>query len=244
MALVALLVFSGGSSAHPDITTCPHFYTAGQAAPLTDATWSLKGWKRLDSPKAAIRVHRKQVRCAAGLGHRSAIKRSWERHRAAFHRYQRDQLAELDINHRWAAHWAPDYSGPTLPPYVIAALAEKAGDLIGVDVPGWTMEQMTIGESGRRPGSAGVDVGGTYGMGLWAITSPFADSILARWGWGYDDMRNPVRCAVAMAEIYAAQGLGAWYGDGFVTSSDAHYRGRFDLRLVLGGISLRQALRR
>jgi len=102
---------------------------------------------------------------------------------------------------------------------------------------------MTKGESARRPGAAGVDVGGTVGYGLWAITSPFANGILARWGWSYEDMLNPVRNAVAMAEIYAAQGIGAWYGDGFVTHRDLHYRGRFDLRLVLGGLTFRRALR-
>jgi hypothetical protein len=106
------------------------------------------------------------------------------------------------------------------------------------------MEQMTIGESGRRPGSAGVDPGGrSVGYGLWAITSPFSNWVLAKHGWGYRDMFNPVRNAVAMAEIYGAQGLGAWYGDGFVTNRNAHYRGRFDIRLVLGGLSFRRALR-
>lgn len=168
----------------------------------------------------------------------------WRSERAHYFSHRRHRLAALNIDHRWTAHWAPDWSGPTLPPYVIAALSEKAGDLIGVDVPGWTMEQVTIGESARRPGSAGVDVGGTVGYGLWAITSPFANGILARHRWGYSEMLNPVRNAVAMAEIYATQGIGAWYGTGYVTSTDAHYRGHFDLRLVLDGRSLRQALHR
>lgn len=126
--------------------------------------------------------------------------------------------------------------------YVIAALAERAGDALGVDVPGWTMAQMTIGESGRRPGSAGVDPGGrSAGYCLWAITTPFSDDIVAPLG-GYEALWNPVKCAAAMVAVYARQGLGAWYGDGYVTHPNAHYRGRFDLRLVLGGKTFKQAL--
>jgi hypothetical protein len=45
-----------------------------------------------------------------------------------------------------------------------------------------------------------------------------------------------------MVSVYARQGLGAWYGDGYVTHPDAHYRGRFDIRLVLGGLSYTRAL--
>jgi hypothetical protein len=125
---------------------------------------------------------------------------------------------------------------------VIAALAERAGEVVGVDVPGWTMEQVTVGESGRRPGSAGHDLGGTDGYGLFAITRPFADSILAKWGWSYEGMWNPAFNAIAMAEIYKAQGIGAWYGVSHVTDWSRHYRGRFDLRLVLGGRTLRQVV--
>lgn len=149
-------------------------------------------------------------------------------------------LARDDIAHDWAPHWAPDYGGPTLPPYVIAALAEKAGKVVGVDVPGWTMEQVSIGESGRRPGSAGVDVGGTRGYGLVAITWPYADPILARYGWSYEDMWNPAKNLIVAAVMYGERGFAPWYGTSHVTSWDRHYRGRFDLRLVLGGRTLRR----
>jgi hypothetical protein len=189
--------------------------------------------------------------CAAGPVHRKTMLEAWRRARHRYRQYRHRQLARLNINHRWAAHWAPDYSGPTLPPFVIAALAEKAGDALGIDVPGWTMAQMTIGESGRRPGSAGVDPGGrTRGYGMWAVTTGFRfnDLMVARYDRApgpprYEAMWNPVKNSAVMAEIYGAQGLGAWYGDGFVTSRNAHYRGRFDIRLVLGGLSFRRALR-
>jgi hypothetical protein len=166
---------------------------------------------------------------------------NWQRAKHRFYAY-RAQLHRDDINRRWSAHWAPDYGGPTLKPYLIAALAEKAGEVVGADVPGWTMEQVTEGESGRRPGSAGNDVGGTRGYGLWAITWPFADGILAAHGWTYEDMWNPVRCSVVMAEIYKAQGIRAWYGVSHVTDWGRHYRGKLDLRKVLGGLSFKAAL--
>jgi hypothetical protein len=183
-----------------------------------------------------IHHQRVAVRCAVGPENRKAIRETWRRDQRAFYEHRREMLRR-DINRSWAPHWAPDYGGPTLPFHVVAALAEAAG------MPGVTMAQMAIGESGLRPGSAGVDPGGTRGYGLWAITSPFSDSIVAKYG-GYEAMWNPVKNAAAAAEIYHAQGLGAWYGDGFVTSSNAHYAGRFDLTTVLGGLSFRGALRR
>ncbi len=104
------------------------------------------------------------------------------------------------------------------------------------------MAQIGMGESGLRPGSAGVDPGGiTVGYGILAVTSPFADAIVAKYG-GYDQMLNPVKDAAAAGEIYRAQGIGAWYGTRFVTGSDLHYRGRLDLTRFLGGLTYRQAL--
>jgi hypothetical protein len=164
------------------------------------------------------------------------MKHRWRSARAAYFAH-RGEMLRRDINHVWAAHWAPDYSGPTIPFNVAAALFEAAG------MPGVTMAQVGEGESGLRPGSAGVDAGGTVGYGILAVTSPFADSIVAKYG-GYKAMLNPVKNAAAAGEIYRSQGLGAWYGTGFVTSPDAHYHGRLDLSAVLGGDSFLRALQR
>lgn len=63
----------------------------------------------------------------------------------------------------WAAQinqLYPTNGGRTLPADVIAALAESAGRTLGVDVPGETMEQVTIGESSQEPGSHGFDPNG------------------------------------------------------------------------------------
>jgi len=144
-----------------------------------------------------------------------------------------------DINHRYAPHWAPDYSGTTLPGYVIAALAEAAG------MPGRTMQQVTLGESGGRPGSAGVDPGGTKGYGLWAITSGVGNdaAINSKYG-GFEEMWNPVKNAAAAAEIYAAGGLGRWYGTSHVQADGLHYDGKYDITHALGGETFEEALGR
>lgn len=159
----------------------------------------------------------------------------------ALRRLARGGSFKGNINHRYRPHWAPDYGGQTLPSYVVAALAEAAG------APGRTMEQVTRGESGAhrkntaRPGSAGVDPGGTKGYGMWAITWPYANSIVRKYG-GYPEMWNPVKNAAAMKEVLASNGLGAWYGDSHVTGSNLHYTGKYDIRNALGGMSFKEAL--
>lgn len=142
-------------------------------------------------------------------------------------------------NQRYEAHWAPDYGGYAMPPRDIAKLAEWAG---GGRVPGWTMQQVTEGESGGRPGSAGVDPGGTKGYGLWAITSPFANSLVAPYG-GYEAMWNPVLNALVMAKMYPTgwSGGSPWYGTSHVSDYNKHYTGK----LQRGGIvDIPKAIRR
>jgi hypothetical protein len=148
-----------------------------------------------------------------------------------------------DINHVWSEHNSAegDWGGPTLPSYVVAALAQSAG------APGTTMEQVTRGESGSgsknsaRPGATGVDPGGTKGLGLWMITTHWNDDKIRKWG-GEAAMRNPVRNAAAMKEVYDGQGLGAWYGTGSVTGDGVAYTGAYDVRDALGGRTFQEAL--
>lgn len=123
-------------------------------------------------------------------------------------------------NHVYEEHNAGegDWGGPTMPFNAIAKLAEWAG------MPGITMAQMTKGESAQRPGATGIDPGGTKGLGLWMITTHYNDALIAKLG-GQNAMLNPVINAKAAKSIYDSQGLGAWYGDSFVTDPNAHYRG-------------------
>ena len=136
-----------------------------------------------------------------------------------------------------------NWGGPTLPSYVVAALAQAAG------MPGKTMEQVTRGESGAhrknsaRPGATGIDPGGTKGHGLWMITSGYNEDLAAKAG-GWRNMLNPVVNAWAAAQIYRRQGLGAWYGTGSVTGDGLNYTGKYDIRNALGGLSFQGALYR
>ena len=136
------------------------------------------------------------------------------------------------------------YALPTLPGYVIGALAEAAGRHFGIDVPGRTMMQMVMGEGAGKPGSQGTDPGGrTKGYGLWAVTTTYNDALVKRFGGSYGAMNNPVLNAAAMAHIYRDQGTGAWYGDSHVSNFNADWRGKYQLRNALGGISYSQALK-
>ena len=148
-----------------------------------------------------------------------------------------------NINKIWGEHNSGfgDWGGPTLPSYVVAALAQAAG------MPGKTMEQVTRGESGAhakhtaRPGATGIDPGGTKGHGLWMITSGFNEDLAAKVG-GWRQMLNPVINAWAANEIYQRQGLRAWYGTGSVTGDGIRYSGKYDIANALGGLSYRGAL--
>jgi hypothetical protein len=123
-------------------------------------------------------------------------------------------------NHIYKEHnsGAGDWGGETLPFNVVAAIAEAAG------LPGITFAQIAKGESGLRPGATGIDPGGTKGLGMWMITTGFNDPLIAKYG-GQKQMLNPIINAKAAKEIYEGQGLGAWYGDQFVTDPNAHFSG-------------------
>lgn len=141
-------------------------------------------------------------------------------------------------NHLYEEHSSDmgDYSGPTMPPEHIAALAEWAGKVQGISVPGWTMEQITKGESGGRPGSSSASGGdgSDEGWGMWAITEPYWKAEVQRMG-GYPQMLNPIKNALIMAQIWKSQGQGAWYGTRFVTDWNKHYTGPLT-RQFAGGI--------
>ena len=157
-----------------------------------------------------------------------------------------------NINGIWpSADLTKDPNGwaalPTLPPYVFGALAEAAGRHFNIDVPGRAMMQMIMHEGGTpeggKPGSRGTDPGGTVGYGPWAITTSYNDELVKRFGGSYAAMNNPVLNAAAMAHIVRDQGLGAWYGDQYVTDPNADWKGNYQLKNALGGVGYSAALR-
>jgi hypothetical protein len=65
---------------------CSHPVTAKEGLGLAEAVWSTHRWMRGAPKPVAVAAHRRQVRCAAGPGHRAAIQHRWEVQRAAFYR--------------------------------------------------------------------------------------------------------------------------------------------------------------
>ena len=159
--------------------------------------------------------------------------------------------ATVNINHLWEEHHAPDFGGPTLPLWMWACLAEAAGDYLGIDVPGWAAAQVTIGESGSRPGSSGTDAattGGlvTKGYGPWAATTNVGnESLVNRYG-GFEAQLNPVLAAAVFAEMYKGAGnsLTPWHGSQHVTDPNRHYDGNAKPEQFLGGDSFGEALKK
>ena len=108
-----------------------------------------------------------------------------------------------------------------MPFNVAAAIAEWAG------MPGVTMAQVSKGEGGLKPGSMGDDDldGDPDGYGWLAITRPYGAAYGVDKYGGYEGMLNPVANAIVAKGMYDSQGLGAWYGQRFVTDTNAHYSG-------------------
>jgi TP901 family phage tail tape measure protein len=137
----------------------------------------------------------------------------------------------------WSA--LPEMSFP-----IAAALAEAAGKWAGTNMPGVTMAQVSKGEGALKPGSMGDDNGdgSPDGYGWLAITRPYGGSYGVGSLGGYPGMLNPVSNAAVAAKMYGAQGLSAWYGDKYVTSSNAHYTGGYDISNSLGGMTFGEAI--
>jgi hypothetical protein len=220
--------------------------TAQQFRPWSAEVWRLDRWMRERPMATTIATYRERLACAAGTGHRAAIRRRWGRDRAAFYRHRRSILAQ-NINHVWASAVYPEaawFSLAELKPEVAAALAEKAGEVTGTEMPGWTMVQVSKGEGDLKPGSRSID----DGFGWLAITAPFGDNLGVPQLGGYWQMLNPVKCADVAARMWGSQPNhfgpgGTWHGSAFVTDPDKHYRGQLDLRRWLGGLTFAQALK-
>lgn len=96
LASVALALLLAGSTvnstthAETKVAVGPcagHKITAGQFRAFSAAVWSPSRWERGAPPHKTIAAERHKLRCAAGPGHRKAMKATWRRDRSAF--YQR-----------------------------------------------------------------------------------------------------------------------------------------------------------
>lgn len=61
---------------------------------FADKTYRLIRWERGKPPQRVRAAHKRHVRCAAGPGHRRAIRRYWRKRERAFFAYRRKQLSD------------------------------------------------------------------------------------------------------------------------------------------------------
>lgn len=117
-----------------------------------------------------------------------------------------------NFNHTYPKHSLSETAGKArFSEALTARIARWAG------LPGRLFGQIAHGESGFYPGIYGVDPGGSVGYGLWAITKPFNDALVAKYG-GYEQMLNPLKNAKVAKAIYdQAGGISPWYGTKYVT---------------------------
>lgn len=121
------------------------------------------------------------------------------------------------INHMYAANGSDQFS-----PDFTAQLAETGG------LPGVTFSQIAHGESDYKPGALepveSIGVGGVpvRGWGMWQMTTGVGnDALINKYG-GTRQMFNPVRNMLATRDLYHTQGIGAWHGTRYMTSTNAH----------------------
>jgi hypothetical protein len=84
---------------HTPAVTCAHPVHAQQAAVFSAHVWAPQRWRRGSPPTKTIRAHRHQVHCAAGHGHRAAIRHRWRADRRAYYEYRWQR------RHHWQAEF-------------------------------------------------------------------------------------------------------------------------------------------
>lgn len=95
VALVLVPLLGGASdSTRPNtpIDPCPHRVTAKQFRPFAAAVWRPSAWQRGKPPAKTIRAQRHKLACAAGPGHRRAMKRRWRAAKSAYYAHRRAML--------------------------------------------------------------------------------------------------------------------------------------------------------
>lgn len=132
-------------------------------------------------------------------------------------------------NHQYPKHLT-NTPGATIPPGDIAKIAQWAG------MPGWTMSQISHGESSYMPGivewpperGTGPIPTGAQGYGLWQITYARhpGSTGLPVFPPNPNLMLNPLINAKAAKNLYDSRGVGQWYGKGFMTNANMPYTGR------------------
>lgn len=71
-------------------------FTAEQTKPFISRVWPLVKWERGKPKPIVIRVYKRRLLCAAGPGHRKAIRKRWRKSKLAFYRHREHKLEQRE----------------------------------------------------------------------------------------------------------------------------------------------------
>lgn len=71
---------------------CKATVTAAEYRPFSKRVWRLILWKRKKPKPTTIQAHRDKLKCAAGTGHRHAMKRRWRKDKKAFYHHRAKKI--------------------------------------------------------------------------------------------------------------------------------------------------------
>lgn len=197
MPIVAVVAALTAAAAHPPIAPSGE---AKSAAPKADKVqcnvtaqafrkfskqvWRLPAWRRGKPPKVVIRAKARKLRCAAGPGHRKAIKKRWAKDHRAFakHRKRRFAARRLDA--------LTPYGAYAIPAYIVAC--ESHGDFRAYN-------------AGYEPHGPGSGPGGAYQIiaSTWAGYGGLAFAPTAA-------QASPLAQHIVAGRIWAAEGSSPW----------------------------------
>ncbi len=98
--VLALLYASPSTALRPNTTLNPcvgHETTAQAFQEFAEKTWRLPRWERPRPRPLVIRAYHLKLQCAAGQGHREAIKHRWATAKHAFYKHRRVQLWRIRV---------------------------------------------------------------------------------------------------------------------------------------------------
>jgi hypothetical protein len=125
LALIAgasVVASATGQSRSIGATRCPTEFTSGKFKSFSKLVWKRNHWKREAPKQATILAERHMLQCAAGPGHRVAMKHIWKADKRAFYQHRASMLwlaKYRSFEYPDGSHWAV--------PYPIA-LCESGGD--------------------------------------------------------------------------------------------------------------------
>lgn len=87
------------SAIHPDTPAgqCGRFTTATEFRSWSKSVFNPDRWRRGSPPQRVIRAQRHKTQCAAGPGHRKAMRHIWRRDKRRFYQHRRAELWRVRV---------------------------------------------------------------------------------------------------------------------------------------------------